>query len=364
MTNTPPRASRPSAIRRRPQQTNQSVDEFINAGNHGDTAVPEASSSPAPSPVIPSSPTPVTNTVVHSPVPPASATVIPASHDSGVNFYQNNLSNKEGEGKAYFALFLGICALGVGLYNLYNSWLPLGQGIAQIIPSEPSKVTYEANLTPVINNENQGLAQNDKEIQGAQWLAITDLQFARHDLLLGLNDSAQKSLILAKVNLDSLGAKFADESTSLDRIIANLRETQILSLGQLDRDLENLKEIWFKVVSESYLKKNKGMFNWFSDNSKRATHQELFDELATTEEGRYLNALLDRIKWLALWGDEQGFHQASISLETFLGKKFLESSEAKTWVVWLRELQRLPLRHDVTEINALIVRLSRLELPP
>ncbi|CAK0771596.1 hypothetical protein CCP3SC5AM1_730013 [Gammaproteobacteria bacterium] len=339
MTNSQPRASRPSAIRRRPQPT-QSVDEFIQAGTNSDGPVTEKSpASPAHSPL--ESPH-VVRTVHETPVSPHSA----------------------GDGKTYFALFLGVCALGVGLFNLYHSWEPLVHETQRVVHLEAPPVHSEVgtlSAPPITNNENSTTAQAPMVIQGVQWLAITDLQFARHDLLLGLNTSARDSLILAKVHLGLLGEPFAAETTALDRIISRLKSTPVLSLGQLDHDIETLKETWLQVIFSSA--KGKGLLGWLS-SSHSSLQEEGREELETTDAGRHLTARLDRLKWLALWGDESGFRQASITLETFLGPQFLDSSEAKSWLLWLRGLQRIPLRHDVTELNALIVRLSRLELPP
>jgi hypothetical protein len=199
--------------------------------------------------------------------------------------------------------------------------------------------------------------------QRVQWLALTDLQFARHDLLLGLNESAEDSLILAKVHLGLLGESFAAEASTLDRLIVNLKGAQVLSLGQLDSDIETLKGDWLRMTFGSSTKPRQGLLDWLTP-WRRSVRQEGRTELETTDAGRYLVARLDRLKWLALWGDERGFRQASATIETFLGPQFLGSSDAKLWSTWIRGLQRIPLRHDVTELNTLIVRLSRLELPP
>jgi hypothetical protein len=200
-------------------------------------------------------------------------------------------------------------------------------------------------------------------VQGVQWLALTDLQFARHDLLLGLNVPAMNSLVAAKIYLTLLGKPFAAELTALERTISRLQTAPILSLGQLDHDIESLKETWVRVMFSSDLQAGGGLLGWLTPWHHSAPQKE-HTELETTDAGRQLVARLDRLKWLALWGDEYGFRQASTTLPTLLGLQFQESSAARPWLIWIRGLQRIPLRHDVTDINTLIVRLSRRELPP
>lgn len=347
MTNSQPRASRPSAIRRRPQSV-QSVDEFIQAGVSGDPAIGETSHVPDVSPTT----TDVPETYIPDPPPPRR------------------------EGKAYFALFLGACALGISLFSLYHStWGPLReiiQGVSldvplevpQIVPQVVPPVVIPAADTfssaPIVDSPQ---TFESKEVKGTQWIAITNLQFARHDLLLGLNTSARDSLILAKLQMSMLGEPFSAEADMLDRIISRLDNAAVLSLGELDSDIEALKDDWLQFTFGSSLRSSGGILGWLL-HKKRPARQDGRSELETTEEGRYLVARLDRLKWLALWGDENGFRQASASIETFLGTSFLESSESKSWQYWIRKLQRIPLRHDVTELTTLIVRLARIELSP
>jgi hypothetical protein len=354
MTNSQPRAPRPSAIRRRPQSA-QSVDEFIHAGSEGDPAIVEAT------PVTPVSETPKLEEKLLSSQPDVSPPDSPPP--------------KEG-GKTSFALFLGACALGVSLFNLYHSsWgVPVreilgihSEAITETTPAlaqdivEPLSTTFETPSVPAAEAEALNPEKPITGIQGVQWLALTDLQFARHDLLLGLNTSARESLILAKVHLSLLGESFAAEIMALDRIISKVEKSSVLSLGQLDRDIELLKLTWLREVFGSLPQDDEGLLSWlnpWSDSTRQPGHTEL----ETTDEGRYLVARLDRLKWLALWGDEAGFRQASGTVESFLGSGFLDTDKAKPWLYWLRGLQRIPLRHDVTELTTLIVRLSRLEL--
>jgi hypothetical protein len=277
-----------------------------------------------------------------------------------------------GEGKAYFAVFLGICALGVSLFNLYHSMG--GSLLDEVLPGvqleTPSPVSPQEVVTsketavspaPTPIAEIPSVSQAMEGKQRVQWLALSDLQFARHDLLLGLNSSAEESLVLAKIHLSMLGEPYATETTALDRIISNLKETSVLSLGQLDSEIENLKDAWLRVTFGTTSQGNGGLLSWLWGYSIRQVGRT---ELETTDEGRYLVARLDRLKWLALWGDERGFRRVGATLETFLGPEFLKSPEAKQWQRWIRELQRIPLRHDVSELNTLIVRLSRMEMPP
>ncbi|CAK0779964.1 hypothetical protein CCP3SC15_60017 [Gammaproteobacteria bacterium] len=347
MTNSQPRASRPSAIRRRPQPA-QSVDDFIQAGTGSDAPVEGTSVSVASAPAAP------------LPEPPAP-------------------TRPKGEGKTYFALLLGLCALGVALFDSYRlMWEPLAQevqsgvqaGAPHVIPlvappGAPQETvrTEGGSSSPTSVSPTAESASPPTGIQGVQWLALTDLQFARHDLLLGLNTSAMSSLVLAKVHLSLLGKPFAAETTALDRIISRLQNAPALSLGQLDHDIETLKEAWLRVTFGPALQANEGLLDWLTP-WHRPIRQEGRSELETTDMGRYLVARLDRLKWLALWGDERGLRQASATLEALLGQQFMKSPEAKPWLLWIRGLQRTPLRHDVTELNTLIVRLSRLELPP
>jgi hypothetical protein len=293
--------------------------------------------------------------------------------------YVSTPSHPGGEGKAYFALFLGVCALGVSLFSLYHStWEPLRemiQGVSLDVPLEvppsvvPSVVpevgTPSPAPAPAVDSEVPQAfdVQESKEIKGTEWIAITNLQFARHDLLLGLNTSARDSLILAKLQMSLLGEPFAAEADMLDRIIARLDNAAVLSLGELDSDIEALKDDWLQFTFGSSSRSSGGLFGWLM-HRRGSARQEGRSELETTEEGRYLVARLDRLKWLSLWGDENGFRQAGASIETFLGTSFLESAESKPWQHWIRKLQRIPLRHDVTELTILIVRLARLELSP
>ncbi|CAK0741772.1 hypothetical protein CCP3SC1AL1_1150009 [Gammaproteobacteria bacterium] len=352
MTKIPTRAPRPS-IRRRPQSP-QSVDEFIQAGTGEPPPLPEEPSE-AESPTATTEQSSATSAMVSSP-----------SQDSSVPYH--------GEGKFYFALFVGFCALGVAIFNSY--YLTLRE---PLVPSSNLAHKPEAKATPpveVVHSivpppspppvapavESNPITQPPSGIQGVQWLALTDLQFARHDLLLGLNAPAQSSLILAKVHLGMLGKSFSAEVTALDRILSRLQNAPVLLLGQLDHDIESLKEVWLQVVFGHGSKPKEGLLDWLTpwrnnDHNGRT-------ELETTDAGRYLVSRLDRLKWLALWGDEQGLRQVSASLENILGPQFTDSFEAKPWLLWIRGLQRIPLRHDVTDLNTLIVRLSRVELPP
>jgi len=358
MTNSQPRTSRPSAIRRRPQSA-QSVDEFIQAGANGDPATVETPPvSPSVSHVLPVS-LPVSSVSDESPT----ITDITETHTLP--------HHRGGEGKAYFAIFLGVCALGMSLFSLYYSaWEPLREmlpgvslgGSPVVQPVVPPGPPYSEGDTLSAASSKASSASESKEIKGTQWIAITNLQFARHDLLLGLNTAARDSLILAKLHMSLLGEPFSAEASMLDRIISRLDNAAVLSLGELDNDIEALKEDWLQVTFGS-LRNKKGLLGWLLPWNGSA-RKEGRSELETTDEGRYLVARLDRLKWLALWGDENGFRLVSASIETFLGTPFLESSESKSWQHWIRKLQRIPLRHDVTELTTLIVRLARLELSP
>jgi len=261
-----------------------------------------------------------------------------------------------------FALFFAIAAFGLSLFAVYHTFTgkPFG---AEAPPKNVTPIIASPQESPPLKVENSAISPPPPPtgIQGVQWLALTELQFARHDLLLGLNNAAMDSLTLAKIHLTLLGEPFSAEATALDRIISELQNTAVLSLEQLDSDIEALKDTWLQVTFGTS-PTNEGLLNWMLSN-RTQQRQEGRSELETTDIGRYLVARLDRLKWLALWGDERGVRQISASLENFLGEKFLNSPEAKNWLVWLRGLQRLLLRHDVTELNALIVRLSRVELP-
>ncbi len=332
MTTSPqPRAPRPSAIRRRPQPS-PSLDEFIHAGTAGDTAHAEA-----------------TPEVAVAVVEPAHH----AHHRSGL---------------IHFAIFIGLCALGVALFNVYHSLIEPIPPVSQVAPSAAPSATNmrpESVLPPAtapLPTTIPASVQTMSAVQGVQWLALTDLQFARHDLLLGMNATAMASLVLAKIHLNFLGKPFAPEVTELDRIIAGLQSAPILSLGDLDRDIEQLKGTWARITFGPSLGDG-SLLGWLTP-WRHPSAPDSRPELETTDAGRYLVARLDRLKWLALWGDEAGLRKASATLEDLLGEKFLKSPEAKPWLLWIRALQRTPLRHDVTEVNTLIVRLSRLELQP
>lgn len=369
MTNSQPRASRPSAIRRRPQQPPvQSVDEFIQAGTNQDPPIegtaataPVSTAEPSPPPPAAVSPVPTAPPVSSSPVSasPVIMQDIPIASPP---------ARASGEGKTYLALLIGACALGVGLFNAYHGMKGASHEVLKPAPP-PENITpvYPVSPSSEITQPEGGISAATPSVstgtQGVEWLALTNLQFARHDFLLGLNDSAMASLVLAKVHLSLLGHSFADETTALDRIISTLQNTSVLSLEQLDRDIESLKETWLRLTFGPRSQRNESLIQWLN-SWNQWPRQEGRSELENTDEGRYLVARLDRLKWLALWGDEKGIRQVSASLENFLGAQFLNSPEAKPWLAWIRGLQRIPLRHDVTELNALIVRLSRLELPP
>jgi len=364
MTNIQPRTSRPSAIRRRPQP-DQSVDDFIQAGI-GEAIIEGSSFSVPPTP----------------PIPPVSVTLVPeiSVSEPSVPTYTSG-EVKRGEGKTYLAIFLSVCALGVALFDSYRLTLdPLLQGMQQIIqpgtptvvqpvvsPRSPSEVVGSDGgvSAPVAasTTESSPTAQPPTGVEGVQWLALTNLQFARHDLLLGLNTSAMASLVLAKIHLSLLGKPLEAETTALDRVISKLQNTPVLSLGQLDHDVEALKETWVRLTFGP-TQASDGWLDWLLPWQRHSVRQEGRTELETTDAGRYLTARLDRLKWLALWGDEHGLRQASTDLEALLGQQFMKNPEAKPWLLWIRGLQRTPLRHDVTELNTLIVRLSREELPP
>ncbi|CAK0747984.1 hypothetical protein CCP3SC1_1710002 [Gammaproteobacteria bacterium] len=368
MTNSQPRASRPSAIRRRPQSA-QSVDEFIQAGV-GDAPPEKSPVSASPTTSVPPPEAPVSETSVLAPTPVRSSGEVKVT-----------VEPKKGDGKTHFAIFLGVCALGVALFDSYRLALePLLQEVQQIVlpgtlsaiqpistPSSPQGVVHSEGGAPppvaVQPSESPPVAQPQPGIQGVQWLALTDLQFARHDLLLGLNTSAMASLVLAKVHLSLLGKPFADEATALDRVLSKLQNTPVLSLGQLDREVETLKDTWVRLTFGP-APSSGGWLSWLLPWHRHSARQEGHTELETTDAGRYLAARLDRLKWLALWGDERGLRQAGADLENLLGRQFLDDPEAKPWLSWIRGLQRTPLRHDVTELNTLIVRLSRMELSP
>ena len=346
MTNGQPRVPRPSAIRRRPQPA-QSVDDFIHGGIGVDTPplenMPAAATSVTPPPIVEA--------------PPRRAV------------------RGGGERKAYFALFLGVCALGVSLFDAYRLLLaPPAQTMpqdalpsTQVAAARPPSEVVAPTPAPVPPAPLPSIAATPltsmSNVQGMQWLALTDLQFARHDLLLGLNSSAMAELVLAKIHLNYLGKQFAPEAIELDRIISALQHEPVLSLGQMDHDIEALKEAWVRVTFGPPPANEGGLLGWLTP-WHHATPSEGRTELETTDAGRYLVARLDRLKWLALWGDEAGLRKASATLDDLLGPQFLKSPEAKPWLFWIRGLQRTPLRHDVTELNTLIVRLSRLELPP
>jgi hypothetical protein len=200
-------------------------------------------------------------------------------------------------------------------------------------------------------------------VQGVQWITITDLQFARHDLLLGLNASAMNSLIRAKIYLTLLGKPFAAELTALDRVISRLQTAPVLSLSQLDHDIVSLEDTWAQVTFSSESQSEGGLLGWLTPWRYSASQKE-HTKLETTEAGRELIARLDRLKWLALWGDEEGFRKVGTTLLPLLGPRFQESPAARPWLIWIRGLQHAPLRHDVTDLNTLIVRLSRRGLPP
>ncbi len=341
MTNSPPRAPRPSAIRRRPlPDSSQSVEEFIQAGTGVDGSPAEGASATSVS---------ATPSTASKPTPQ-----IPLKQQTHV---------RRGGGNAHFALFLSMCALGVASFDAYRLLLPQPTPVVPVTsPREslPSKVVASPPPPAAAPAPTPSMSAS----QGIQWLAITDLQFARHDLLLGLNDSAIASLVLAKIHLNFLGKPFAPESIELDRILSGLQSAPVLSLGHLDRDIEALKETWVRVTfGPPPLGGDTGLLGWLTPWHK-SNHPESRTELETTDAGRYLVARLDRLKWLALWGDEAGLRSASATLEDLLGSQFLKSPEAKPWLFWIRSLQRTPLRHDVTELNTLIVRLSRMELPP
>jgi|GEM_PF-4050850 len=353
MTKIPTRAPRPSTIRRRPQSP-QSVDEFIQAGTGEPPPLPEQP------------PEAETSAATVEQEPHVSSVIFPTSQDSSVPY--------RGERKLYFALFVGFCALGVAVFNTY--YLTLREPLfPSLNPThEPGPKTSPAaeavhSIAPLpvpapapVVAESNPITQPPSGIQGVQWLALTDLQFARHDLLLGLNAPAQSSLVLAKVHLGMLGKPFAAEVTALDRILSRLQNAPVLLLGQLDHDIEALKEVWLQVVFGHGSKQKEGLLDWLTP--WRNNNRDGRTELETTEAGRYLVSRLDRLKWLALWGDEQGLRQVSASLENILSPQFMDSFEAKPWLLWIRGLQRIPLRHDVTDLNTLIVRLSRVELPP
>ena len=389
MTKIPPRPSRPSAIRRRPQ-TSQSVDEFIQAGTGEAPPVEVASVAAAPGEIQ-------TSTEESSAVAGTADVNVATATELEPVILEKKLK-KQGNGKTYFSLFLGLCALGVALFDAYRLTLldPFFQGLLPWVPipvveekvapppvatppplvaaqppaviqaaAPPSPPTPAVPVTPVSatpSAESPSIAQPPSGVQGVQWQALTDLQFARHDLLLGLNTSAQASLVLAKVHLDLLGKPFSAESTALDRILSRLQTTPVLVLGQLDHDIEALKEVWWQITFGSGVPTKDGKGDWLPWH--RSGHPGDRAELETTNEGRALVARLDRLKWLALWGDEAGLRQAAATLDTVLGSDFLDSPDAKPWLLWVRGLQRIPLRHDVTDLNTLIVRLSRVELPP
>jgi hypothetical protein len=311
MTQSQPPKSR--SIRRRPA----SVDAFIAAGAPDEEAV-----SPA------------------QPAAPSISAAPPAATPSW-------------NGALYLGVGLGVVALGVALLDL--SWITglLAPPVRPAALPAPGPASPSA-LPPA--------AAAIGPRAWVRWLTLNDLQLARQRLLSGRDELGLSSLEAAKRHLALLGRDGASERALLDQLMGQIRATPLLSLGQLDRDMEGLMQTWVKVNYGPQPGQADGSWipvpDWVVSSWHELTGSEQTQNAGLNAADRRLLTLLDRLRWLALEVDEQGFWEAAARLEGLITPVFQAQPEGQHWLVWVRRLQQWPLRRKMTELDGLIARLA------
>lgn len=189
-----------------------------------------------------------------------------------------------------------------------------------------------------------------------RWLALDDLQLARQALAEGREANGVQALASAQAHLARLGGNAAAELESLGGFRDRLVDAGVLSPATLDARLIQLEADWRQLAAQT--RPEPGWLPaWLADGWRAVSGAAgpSPDDLAGTGE---LRRLSDRLRQALVQGDGSAFAAGVAAMERQLTPLFIQAPGGRTWLMWLRELEKTPVRHDLAALDALIAGLS------
>jgi hypothetical protein len=319
----PAKSSRPSSIRRRPR----SVDEFIAQGAPDEPAEPAEPAPAAPQPAAPAIPAPAAD---------RTRTASPAGRIALL--------------VAAAALVLSL-VVGQRLRELGSDLAYLQQTLSATPPAAPAPAAAVPAATPA----------GPGPATWRRWLALSDLKLARQALADGRDQHGLEALNSAAAQLQKLGPEAGPELAALQRIRTGIAALPVLSPETLDGQLEQLESVWVQIAAQTRVRETTGsswLPDWLSEGWQALVGEDAPADPASGEAGRELQVRLYRLRRALRYGEQAHFRTSAADLRRHLTPLFIDWKEGRSWLLWVQNLEQLPLHRDLTALDELLVDLT------